>query len=135
MSKEQAGGCQCGAVRYKVTGDPVFTALCHCADCRKSAGAPAVAWAAFAQNDFTVTQGEARSFNSSGTSVRNFCATCGTGLFFTNSDVLPGLIDIQAATLDDPEALPPQIHVQTAEKLAWMQGIDGLPSFERYPAG
>ena len=133
MDEGLEGGCQCGAVRYKVTGDPVYVALCHCADCRKSAGAPMVSWSAFAEGDVTVIAGEPRTFQSSENSTRSFCPICGTGLFFRNPAVLPGLVDIQAATLDDPEAMPPQIHVQTVERLGWMDGIDALPEFERYP--
>ncbi|MBN8829719.1 MAG: GFA family protein [Sphingomonadales bacterium] len=133
MDEGLEGGCQCGAVRYKVTGDPVYVALCHCADCRKSAGAPMVSWSAFAEEDVTLTAGEPRAFRSSENSTRSFCPICGTGLFFRNPATLPGLVDIQAATLDDPEAMPPQIHVQTAERLGWMNTIDALPKFERYP--
>lgn len=36
------GGCQCGSVRYRITGDPVMTALCHCTMCRRANAAPAV---------------------------------------------------------------------------------------------
>ena len=39
------GGCQCGAVRYRITGAPVMAALCHCTMCRRANAAPAVAWA------------------------------------------------------------------------------------------
>jgi len=133
MSESLSGGCQCGAVRYEVTGDPTYVALCHCSDCRKSSGAPVVAWAAFPEAQFAVTQGTAKAFNSSGESWRHFCPDCGTGLYFQNAEVLPGLVDIQSATLDDPGALPPQIHVQVAEKVHWMSGVDALPAFERYP--
>jgi hypothetical protein len=135
MAKGLEGGCRCGAVRYEVTGDPVYVALCHCTDCRKSAGAPMVSWSAFAEGDVSVTAGAPRDYASSEHATRSFCAVCGTGLFYRNPAVLPGLIDIQAATLDDPEALPPHIHVQTAEQLNWMHGIDALPAFERYPSG
>lgn len=41
------GQCHCGAIRYEVSGEPVYHALCHCRDCRRSAGAPMVAWALF----------------------------------------------------------------------------------------
>jgi hypothetical protein len=51
------GGCHCGAVRYSVTGEPQHVVLCHCSDCRKSAGAPMVAWAAFSEGELTLTQG------------------------------------------------------------------------------
>ncbi|MBN8820243.1 MAG: GFA family protein [Sphingomonas sp.] len=134
MAKGLEGGCRCGAVRYEVTGAPVYVALCHCADCRKSAGAPMVSWSAFAEGAVSVTAGAPRDYASSEQATRSFCAACGTGLFYRNPAVLPGLIDIQAATLDDPEALPPHIHVQTAERLSWMHGIDALPAFERYPS-
>jgi len=41
---------------------------------------------------------------------------------------------VQSATLDDPGAIPPQIHVQTAERLAWMERAHELPAFPRYPS-
>ena len=128
------GGCHCGAVRYRVSGAPKHVALCHCSDCRKSAGAPMVAWTAFAEEDFAVTRGEARTRNSSGQSMRSFCPTCGTGLWFRNAQFLPGIVDIQSATFDDPDALAPQAHIQTAERIAWMKTAHELPEFERFPS-
>lgn len=127
------GGCQCGAVRYEVNGTPQHAALCHCSDCRKSAGAPMVGWAAFAENEFSVTKGSATTFNSSGAAMRSFCGTCGTGLYYSNAEMLPGIIDIQIATLDDPDALPATAHIQVAEQIGWMKSAHTLPSFERYP--
>jgi len=128
-----AGGCHCGAVRYEVQGTPEHVALCHCSDCRKSSGAPMIAWAAFTEENFAITQGEAKTINSSGASYRSFCADCGSGLFFRNQEALPGLVDIQSATLDDPDALPPQLHIQVAERIGWMEEAHRLPAFERFP--
>ena len=133
MSESLEGGCQCGAVRYRATGTPEHVALCHCADCRKSSGAPMVLWAAFAEKAVTVLTGNVSDYHSSPSVTRSFCPVCGTGLFFTNPEALPGLIDIQAATFDDPEALPPQVQIQTAERPHWMTTLDALPSFERFP--
>ena len=130
---EHQGGCHCGAVRYTVSGEPQHVALCHCSDCRKSAGAPAVAWAAFAEGEFNLLQGELTTFNSSGSAMRSFCPKCGTGIAYRNDDMLPGIVDIQAATLDNPDALPVQAHIQTAERLGWMAHVHELPQFERYP--
>jgi len=127
------GGCQCGAVRYSVEGEPEHVALCHCSDCRKSTGAPTVAWGAFKTAEFALTKGAAAVYNSSGASMRHFCATCGTGLYFVNEEYLPGLVDIQVATLDDPDALPPQVQIQVAERLGWMKDLAALPEFERFP--
>jgi hypothetical protein len=127
------GGCHCGAVRYEVSGEPQHVALCHCADCRKSAGAPMVSWAAFAEAEFTLLQGELTTFNSSGTAMRSFCPKCGTGIAYRNAEMLPGIVDIQSATLDDPDALPAGAHIQTAERIGWMEAAHSLPEFQRYP--
>jgi hypothetical protein len=107
-------------------------ALCHCGDCRRSAGAPMVGWIAYATDQVSVS-GEPVSYRSSGTADRQFCGTCGTGLFYRNEAMLPGIVDIQSATLDDPEAYPPGAHIQTAERLPWMDGLNALPRFERFP--
>jgi hypothetical protein len=127
------GGCQCGTVRYEVNGTPQHVALCHCSDCRKSAGAPMVSWAAFAEAEFTLVQGELTTFNSSGSAMRSFCPKCGTGIAYRNEEYLPGIVDIQSATLDDPDALPAGAHIQVAERIGWMAEAHGLPEFQRYP--
>lgn len=131
---ELTGGCHCGAVRYRLTGAPAYAALCHCDDCRKSAGAPLVHWTCFPAASFELTQGELRDYRSSDLGTRSFCPTCGTGVIYVNETNLPGLIDVQGATLDDPDAVPPQIHVQAAERLAFMAKAHELPAFDRYPA-
>lgn len=127
------GGCQCGAVRYEVNGEPRHAGLCHCSDCRKSSGAPMVAWAAFTEDQFKIIAGEAVTFNSSGSSMRSFCPKCGTGLYYRNAEYLPGIVDVQSATLDDPDALPPGAHIQVAERIGWMADAHNLPTFERFP--
>jgi hypothetical protein len=127
------GRCHCGAIVYEVSGEPVYHALCHCTDCRRSSGAPAVAWALFPCDAVTIS-GEPRVHASSENARRHFCPTCGSGLFYTNESVFPGMLDIQTATLDDPGMLPLQIHVQTAERIGWMESAHSLPQFERYPS-
>lgn len=92
-----------------------------------------VAWAMFSEASLTVTKGEPKTINSSGTAMRSFCAACGSGLFYRNAAILPGKVDIQSSTLDDPSALPPTIQIQTAERLDWMKHSHELPEFERYP--
>lgn len=130
----RSGQCLCGAIRYQLSGEPKSVALCHCADCRRSAGAPMVAWAMFPEAALTLTQGTPKTINSSGTAMRSFCADCGSGLFYRNEKNLPGIVDVQSGTLDDPNALPPAVQVQTAERLGWMKQFQDLPEFERYPA-
>lgn len=127
------GGCHCGAIRYRVKETPVYHALCHCSDCRRATGAPAVSWALFRNENFEILAGEPKAYASSANARRHYCADCGTSLFYTNETIFPDMTDIQSGTLDDPDALPLQIHVQTAERVGWMTGLDALPQFERYP--
>jgi hypothetical protein len=127
------GHCHCGAISYEMPQEVVYHALCNCRDCRRHAGAPLVAWA-LVPRAALVIHGEPRSYSSSENGRRHFCPQCGTGLFYTNEVVFPGMIDVQSCTLDDPEVLAPQMQVQTAEKLGWMVNLHALPEFERYPA-
>ena len=128
-----SGQCLCGAIRYQLSGNPQLVALCHCRDCQRSAGAPVVAWAMFPETALTLTQGQPKTINSSGTAMRSFCSDCGSGLFYRNAEILPGIVDVQTATLDDPDALPPEMQIQTAERLGWMQNAHELPEFKRFP--
>lgn len=128
-----SGRCHCGEIHYELAGEPQVVALCHCADCRRSAGAPVVAWAMYPDSALTVTKGIPKTINSSGTAMRSFCPACGSGLFYRNEAILPGTVDVQTATLDDPNALPPTVHIQTAERLHWVTRMGELPEFERFP--
>jgi hypothetical protein len=133
------GGCHCGALRYAVDlslageGQPLRTSLCHCRDCRRCAGAPMVSWTAVPSASFELIAGEPAVYRSSEDAQRSFCPHCGTGLFYVNETALPGIVDIQTASLDDPEAFPAMAQVQTAERIAWMEAAHELPQFERFP--
>lgn len=134
------GGCHCGAIRYAVDAAPDAdsaprTALCHCSDCRSCSGAPVVGWTAVASSTFRLTRGTPAEYRSSELATRSFCAACGTGLFYINETVLPGLVDIQTATFDDPDAFPAMAHIQAAEQIGWMKTAHDLPSFDRFPGG
>ena len=126
------GGCQCGAVRYRIRGDSVMTALCHCTMCRRANAAPAVAWMMYqeAQVEFP---GEAPTvYESSPGARRGFCARCGTQISFT-ADYIPGLIDITIGSLDDPARIAPSFHYWESKRLPWLQLADGLPRHAEFP--
>jgi hypothetical protein len=94
---------------------------------------PMTAWAGLLENQLTITQGEPKTINRSGAATRSFCADCGTGLFYRNAEILPGTVEIQSATLADPNALLPIAQIQTAERIGWMKNLHELPAFERFP--
>lgn len=130
---KQTGGCHCGAIQYEVEGEPITHALCHCSDCRRHSGAPMVGWTMYPQTALKITRGAPKVYASSEHGRRQFCPDCGTGLFYANESTLAGLIDIQSATYDDPDAVPARVHIQIAERVRWMEKAHELPQFDRYP--
>lgn len=127
------GGCHCGAIRYEASGEHSTHALCHCRDCRRHAGAPLVGWAMFAVDAVKTVRGLPKVYASSEHGRRHICPECGTGLYYSNARILPGMIDEQSATFDDPNAIPARAQIQVAEKISWMERAHELPAFDRYP--
>jgi hypothetical protein len=122
------GGCYCGQIRYQVTGTPFDETNCHCSICRRTTGAPFVAWFSVKPSEFRLLSGEPRSFRSSCNATRTFCPHCGTQLTF-QSDDSPAEIDVTTCSLDDPDALPAKDHTRTSSKLRWIELGDGLPAY------
>ena len=110
----------------------MYRALCHCRDCRRHSGAPMVAWGLVPKEQLKI-EGEVREYASSENGRRQFCPKCGTRLFYLNEQTFAGMIDVQLATLDDPDSMPPEMHVQVADRIGWMKTLGELPEFERYP--
>lgn len=129
------GACLCGQLRYEAGGTPFHLTNCHCATCRRSSGAPFVAWFSVPRAAFRFVQGTPARFNSSEHGTRSFCPSCGSPLTF-ESNRAPGEIDVTTCTLDDPESLPPQDHTWVRSRLRWVHVDDGLPAYEQArPAG
>lgn len=123
------GGCLCGAVRYEAAGTPYNLTCCHCADCRRSSGAPFVAWASFRQDDFRFVSGEATSLPWNGR-MRLFCSRCGTPLVFKTS-LDADEIDVTVCSFDHPEAYSPSDHTWIEDQLAWIHLADSLPAYHQ----
>lgn len=122
------GGCQCGAVRYRIAGQPFHLTLCHCTICRRVSGAPAVAWFSVPTADFKILQGSPQRYRSSETATRSFCPNCGTQLTFRADDSPE--IDVTTCSLDSPEALPPEDQTFVRSRLHWVQTVDRVPEHD-----
>lgn len=92
-----------------------------------------VGWMGVAATTFRITKGQPREWTSNGRARRYFCATCGTGLYYVNEALIPGIVDVLIGILDDAAAVAPEIQVQLAERLPWVADLDRLPAFDRYP--
>ncbi len=121
-----AGGCFCGKVRYEAGGTLFHETLCHCTDCRRAAGAPAVAWFSVGRTEFRFTAGEPRVFRSSDRAIRRFCPDCGTQLTF-EADALPDEVDVTTASLDEPDGVPPRDHSHAGSRVAWDELSSAIP--------
>ena len=121
------GGCFCGAVRYEADGEPYSRAVCHCTVCRRTTGAPMVAFFSLRRDDFRIS-GPLSEFRSSDHAVRRFCSACGAQIVFDDSRY-PDELDIATCTLDDPAAAPPEFHIWTSSQVAWVKLADGLPAY------
>jgi hypothetical protein len=135
MTVPFSGGCQCGAVRYEVSAEPIAVYLCHCRACQyESAGGPSVVVmvprAAFklsgTPKSHTVTA------DSGKPSTRNFCGKCGTPLFgapATGGDI----VMVRAGSMDDPSWLKPDATIWVSAAQPWAPIAEGLPTFEGNP--
>ena len=124
-----SGGCLCGAVRYEVRGPALQTSLCHCEDCRKASGAPAVAWTFFEQDALRWIQGAPRKIDFA-QRIRWFCGDCGSPLLFVDPE-LPGFTEVNTCSLDNPAAFPPGDQCWTCDELPWTSMLSGLPRFDQ----
>lgn len=120
------GGCLCGAIRYRIAGEPYHVTHCHCTFCRRASGAPFVTWFSIATADLLVTRGEAAPYRSSSRATRSFCGQCGTQLTF-RYDASPQETDVTLCSLDQPETLSPGDHTYWRSRLPWVLICDGLP--------
>jgi len=122
------GGCICGAIRYRVSGKPSNSMVCHCQTCRRVAASPVVAWVTFPTARFQLLHGHLAEFQSSQSVRRTFCAACGTPLTYEHS-AHSGSVDVTTCSLDSPESFPPTHHSWLSHDLAWVRFGDGLPTF------
>jgi hypothetical protein len=128
------GGCLCGHIRYEAGGEPFHPTVCHCSMCRRATGAPMVAWFSVPRVEYRLVAGVPTRFASSAKGTRTFCPRCGTPLTFEDGEH-PDEIDVTAASLDDPEAMPPRDHTRAATKLSWVRLADGLPAYPELRPG
>ncbi|WP_157944500.1 GFA family protein [Mangrovicella endophytica] len=123
---ELTGGCQCGAIRYTVKGEPAMASLCECRMCQRSAGAPLLGHAQFSAQNVVWHKQPPKLFRSSSVADRGFCPDCGTPLTY---QYLPtGTISITLSSLDDPEAIIPTSHLGAESRPSWLVAAMALPN-------
>lgn len=124
MAEEITGGCQCGAVRYRVETELGNPHLCHCRMCQKAAGNYFMPLAGAAREAVVVTRGEPGWFHSSDIVRRGFCRDCGTPLFFDPVDSEHMLVTL--GSLDDPSRYKPVSEDSVESRVPFIAEWTGL---------
>lgn len=114
------GGCLCGDVRIRASGEPYRVGLCHCLDCRKHHGALFFAAAIFPQGAVTV-EGETRHYRH-----RHFCPRCGSSVFARSGDE----VEVHLGTLDSPNQFAPSYECWTVRRESWLPPFPLAASYE-----
>ena len=112
------GGCLCSAIRFRISGEPIFSSICHCATCRRASAAPTVAWLTFDRGQVEILSGRPHTYRSSQGVVRQFCGTCGSQLSYESIES-PTTIDITTASLDNANLFPPTMEVWLEHRVSW----------------
>ncbi|MCC6205025.1 MAG: GFA family protein [Hyphomicrobiales bacterium] len=121
-----SGGCQCGAVRFRVEGKLGDASVCHCRMCQKASGNFYLPLVSVRQATLTWTRGQPKKFQSSNVAYRGFCGNCGTPLTYEAPDGTA----LAIAAFDHPEEISPTIQWGTEAKLPYVDGIPKLPGEE-----
>jgi hypothetical protein len=124
------GGCQCGAVRFRVEGEVGRASICHCRMCQKAFAGPFGALVTVNVADLAWTRAAPSYFQSSDAVRRGFCAACGTPLTFEWS---ADKIDLAVFAFDDPSRVEPGVQLAVEGRPAWMDHLADIPV--RPPAG
>ncbi len=130
------GGCDCGAVRYRVESAPLFVHCCHCRWCQRESGA-SFALNAMIEADRVTPLGVAPelvhtpSESGSGQLIAR-CPACKVAVWSHYSGAGPLIRFVRVGTLDNPDLLPPDIHIFTASKQPWVVLAQGAPAVSVY---
>ena len=119
------GGCQCGAVRYRLEAEPTGSNICHCRMCQKPSGGLFMVFTGVRAGALVWTRGSLKVFASSAMAERGFCADCGTPL--TYRILNRSRISVTVGSLDKPSAVAPATQYGVESKLPWLHAIGALP--------
>jgi hypothetical protein len=134
MSDHREGGCSCGAVRYRLTAEPLFVHCCHCLNCQQQTGSAFVVNLLIEADRVELLGEEPRGVDvprDDGSTQRIYrCPACQVAVF--SSYTRPQVRFVRAGTLDDPTGVTPDVHIYTRSKVGWVTLPDSVPAFDGY---
>ncbi len=131
-----AGGCDCRAVRYRIDSRPLFVHCCHCRWCQRESGASFALNAMIESDRVTLLGGEPELVDTPSASGRGQqiarCPKCRIAVWSHYSGAGTAIRFIRVGTLDQPDLVPPDIHIFTSTKQPWVVLPDGMPAVPEF---
>jgi len=130
------GGCTCRQVRYRMTSKPMYVHCCHCRWCQRETGTAFALNAMIEADRVELTAGEPELVNTPSASGRGQkiwrCPTCKVAVWSNYAGAGDKVRFLRVGTLDDPDAMPPDIHIFTMSKQPWVVLPPGVPAFHEF---
>jgi hypothetical protein len=133
------GGCTCRSVRYRITAPPMFVHCCHCRWCQRETGSAFVINALIEADRIELMSGELEVIDTPSESGKgqkiHRCPICKIAVWSNYSGSGDGIHFLRVGTLDEPDQVPPDIHIFTSSKQPWVTlppGVPAVPEFYRY---
>lgn len=129
------GGCSCGATRYTIKDEPIFTQACHCSLCRKYTASAFIVHSFIETTKFKLETGtlfETDGPTGSGRGQKvSRCKVCADQIYSVFNRVKGKITTLKTTTLDHADEFPPQAHIFTKNKLSWVQ-LGNIPAYDEY---
>ena len=136
MSFPTEGGCDCGAIRYRMETAPLIVHCCHCRWCQRESGASFALNAMIESDRIIPLRAKPQLVNTPSHSGRGQqiarCSTCRVALWSHYSGAGPFVTFVRVGTLDNPDLLPPDIHIFTESKQPWLVLPTNVPAVSAY---
>lgn len=130
------GGCTCGGVRFRMTSKPLFVHCCHCRWCQRETGASFALNAMIEAERVELLKGEVEVVNTPSNSGKGQkiarCPTCRIALWSNYAGAGDAVRFVRVGALDEPDRLPPDIHIFTASKQPWVVLPPGTPAVAEF---
>ena len=130
------GGCTCRQVRYRVTSKPMYVHCCHCRWCQRETGTAFALNAMIEADRVELTAGEPELVDTPSASGKGQkiwrCPTCKVAVWSNYGGAGDKVRFVRVGTLDEPDAMPPDIHIFTMSKQPWVALPAGTPAVHEY---
>jgi hypothetical protein len=130
------GGCGCRHVRYRMQTRPLFVHCCHCRWCQRETGSAFALNAMIESDRVTNVGGEPELVDTPSESGKGQvvarCPRCRIAVWSHYAGAGPLVKFVRVGTLDEPDHLPPDIHIFTSSKQPWVVIPPGRPAVPEY---